>query len=108
MAKHILRATPKTWDEVVIKAKGLVLVEFWAMWCSPCRELVSMIKEITEEYADKLTVVKVDKEECEDIADQYNVMGVPTFIFFKNSERIGKIVGIITKEQLVKSIKEYL
>lgn len=108
MAKHILRANSKTWDDVVMKTKGLVLVEFWAMWCSPCRELVSMVKDISEQFADNLTVVKVDKEECQEIAEKYNVMGVPTFIFFKDSERIGRIVGIITKEELIKNIKAYM
>ena len=86
----------------------LVIVDFWAVWCGPCRMLSPIVDEIAEEMADKVTVVKCNVDDCEDIAMQYRIMSIPTLIFFKNGEIVDKTVGAMPKSALVEIINSLL
>ncbi len=108
MAKYILKATSDTWDNIVLKAEGLVMVEFWTMWCTPCREMSPMIKEVADEFADNVTVVKLERDQNEDIAEKYKVVNVPSFLFFREGERIDRVGGVLTKAELKERIEANL
>jgi thioredoxin 1 len=92
--------TSATWEQEVLKATDLVLVDFWAVWCGPCRMVAPIVDEISKEYAGKLKVVKLNTDENPDVAGKYRIMGIPTLMFFKNGQTIDQVVGAVPKAQL--------
>lgn len=70
-----------------------VLVDFWASWCGPCRMMSPVVDAVAEEYADRLTVGKVNVDEETDLSEKYMVMSIPTLILFKGGEQVDRIVG---------------
>lgn len=85
-----------------------VLVDFFAPWCGPCQIQGPMIEELIKEYQGKIKIRKIDIEESTETAQQYNVMSVPTLIFFKNGKEIKRLIGLQTKKDLEKEIKAFV
>jgi thioredoxin 1 len=108
MAEGILAATTATWDKEVLQSDGLVMVDFWAVWCGPCRMIAPTVEELAKEYSGKLKVVKLNTDENPDIASRYKIMGIPTIMFFKNGEKMDQIVGAVPKPQLKAKIDSFL
>jgi len=100
--------TSATWDQEVLKSSTLVLVDFWAVWCGPCRMVAPIVDEISKEYGGKLKVLKLNTDENPDIAGKYKIMGIPTLMFFKNGERIDQVVGAVPKAQLKSKVDALL
>jgi len=92
--------TSATWDQEVLKAPGLVLVDFWAVWCGPCRMVAPIVDELAKDYAGKLKVVKLNTDENPDIAGKYQIRGIPTLMFFKGGQTVDQVVGAVPKAQL--------
>ena len=92
--------TSATWDQEVLKAPGLVLVDFWAVWCGPCRMVAPIVDEIAQDYTGKLKVVKLNTDENPDIAGKYQIRGIPTLMFFKGGQTVDQVVGAVPKAQL--------
>jgi thioredoxin 1 len=92
--------TSATWDQEVLKASGLVLVDFWAVWCGPCRMVAPIVDEIAKDYDGKLKVVKLNTDENPDIAGKYQIRGIPTLMFFKGGQTVDQVVGAVPKAQL--------
>ncbi len=92
--------TSATWDQEVLKAPGLVLVDFWAVWCGPCRMVAPIVDEIAKDYDGKLKVVKLNTDENPDIAGKYQIRGIPTLMFFKGGQTVDQVVGAVPKAQL--------
>ncbi|MGQ9570581.1 MAG: thioredoxin [Thermodesulfovibrionales bacterium] len=107
MAEGVMEVTSSKWDSEVINSKGLVMVDFWAAWCAPCRMVSPTVEELSKEYAGKMKFLKLNTDENPDIASRYNIMGIPTLMFFKNGNKIDAIVGAIPKQQLKAKI-DYL
>lgn len=91
--------TGDNFDDVVLKSTGYTLVDFWASWCGPCRMVGPIIEELSEDYAGKISVGKVNVDENEDLAKKYSVQSIPTIILFKDGEIVDKLVGGLPKEQ---------
>lgn len=108
MAEGIVSATTATWDDEVLKAKELVMVDFWAPWCGPCRMLAPTVEELAKEYAGKVKVAKLNTDESPEIASRYKIMGIPTVMFFKAGEKVEQIVGAVPKGQLKSKIDALL
>ena len=88
MAGDTLKATDATWDEDVMKASELVMVDFWAVWCGPCQMVAPIVDELATEYAGKIKVRKLNTDENPEIAGRYQVMSIPTILFCKNGQAV--------------------
>lgn len=108
MAEGVVEVTSSGWESEVIKAQGLVMVDFWAAWCAPCRIISPTVEELSKEYAGKMKFLKLNTDESPDIASKYNIMGIPTLMFFKDGNKIDAIVGAIPKQQLKTKIDSLL
>ncbi len=100
MAEGVLNVTTATWEQEVLKSQMLVMVDFWAVWCGPCRMIAPTVEELAGEYAGKVKVAKLNTDENPDIASRYKIMGIPTIMFFKAGEKVDQVVGAVPKPQL--------
>ena len=100
-------ATNTSFDGLLEDQK-LVIVDFWATWCGPCRMLSPLLDEIEEEMSDKITVVKVNVDDADEISMRYRIMSIPTLLFFKNGQLVDKTVGAMPKRTLVEKINANL
>jgi len=100
MAEGISEATTVNWENEVIKAQGLVMIDFWAAWCGPCRMISPTVEELAKEYGEKVKVMKLNTDENSEIASRYKIMGIPTIMFFKDGAKLDQIVGVVPKQQL--------
>ena len=100
-------ATNNNFTEL-LQSEKLVVVDFWATWCGPCRMLSPILDEVEEEMADKMEVVKVNVDDADEIAAQYRIMSIPTLLFFKGGAIVDKTVGAMPKNVLVEKIKANL
>ena len=92
--------TNDNFEAEVLKADKPVLVDFWATWCGPCQKQGPIVEELADEQSD-IKVCKLDVDEASDIAEQFNIMSIPTVIAFKDGEVLNKSVGLQSKESLL-------
>jgi len=108
MAEVVFEVTSSNWDNEVLKAQGLVMIDFWAAWCGPCRMISPTVEELAKEYGGKIKVMKLNTDENPEIASRYKIMGIPTVIFFKDGNMLDQIVGVVQKQQLKAKIDSFL
>ena len=102
----LLQLSEKNFEQEVVKSNIPVLVDFWAEWCGPCRMIGPIVDELAKEYTGKIKVGKVNVDEAQSLAVRFNVMSIPTLIFFKNGEAVDQIIGAMPKEELAEKINE--
>ena len=100
--------TDETFNQEVLKSGTPTLVDFWAVWCGPCRMVAPVVDEIAREQAGKLKVMKLDVDENQNTAMAYGVMSIPTLILFKNGQPVERIVGFRPKGDMEKKILPHL
>jgi thioredoxin 1 len=100
--------TDETFNQEVLKSDTPTLVDFWAVWCGPCRMVAPVVDEIAREQAGKLKVMKLDVDENQNTAMAYGVMSIPTLILFKNGQPVERIVGFRPKSDMDKKILPHL
>ncbi|MGM9927818.1 MAG: thioredoxin [Bacillus sp. (in: firmicutes)] len=101
----IINATDQTFSTET--TQGLVLVDFWAPWCGPCKMIAPVLEELDAEMSDTVKVVKVDVDENQETAGNFGVMSIPTLILLKDGEVVDKVVGFQPKEALAELVKKH-
>ncbi len=95
-------------ESEVLKASLPVVVDFWAPWCGPCRQIGPVLDKLSDEYKDKVKFCKLNVDESHDVASRYHVMSIPTLIFFKKGELAHQSVGALPEKALRSKLEELL
>jgi len=105
---EVQKVTSGVWEQEVLKASGLVMIDFWAPWCGPCKMIAPIVDELAKDYTGKLKVLKLNTDENQDIAGKYQIMGIPSLLFFKDGKVVEKMVGAMSKKQFKETIDRLL
>lgn len=100
----VVQLSDETFDAEVLKSDLPVLIDFWAVWCSPCRMIAPIVSELSVTYEGKLKVAKVDVDNCQRIAAQYQIRSIPTLLLFKGGKVVNQIVGAVPKAKVVAAV----
>jgi len=95
-------------DEQVARSEGLVLVDFWATWCMPCRQLGNTLQSVSSQMGDRVQIVKLNIETSPSIASRFRVVNIPFMILFKNGEVIDQLMGNQSKHKIVSMLEQHL
>ncbi len=100
MAGDVKSVSSADWDNEVLSANGLVMVDFWATWCGPCRMVAPVVEKLADEYNGKVKVLKLNTDENPDIASKQGITGIPTLMFFKDGSKVDQVVGAVPEASL--------
>lgn len=96
--------TDKNFQDEVLKSNGIVMVDFFATWCGPCKMMAPAVERLAKAYEGKMKIGKLDVDENPDVSQKYEIQSIPTIIFFKNGEMVDKLVGFQSEEALKKRL----
>jgi thioredoxin 1 len=108
MGANTVTVTDDSFATDVLNSDKLVLVDFWAEWCGPCRMVAPVLEEIASDHAETLTIAKLNIDENPGTARDFQVMSIPTMILFKGGEAVKQIVGAKPKAALLADLRDYL
>ncbi len=108
MGQFTKAVTDTSFDQDVVKASNLVLVDFWAEWCGPCRALAPKLEEIASEMATQVKVVKMNIDENPQTPGQFGIRGIPAMLLFKDGKQVGELVGNQPKETIMGFLKSHM
>ena len=108
MATQVAQATETNWESEVVKSPQVVMVDFWAVWCGPCQMVAPIVEELATEYSGKLKVMKLNTDENPEVAGKYQIMSIPTILFFKDGQPVERVVGARPKQQFKQVIDTLL
>ena len=100
--------TAATFDAEVLQSSKPVIVDYWAEWCGPCRQVAPVLEEIASEHGDKIDVVKLNIDENPNVSTRYKIMAIPTMSVFKNGQVVKQIVGAKPKAALLRELADYI
>lgn len=103
-----LEITDQSFQETVLNSDKVVLVDFWAAWCGPCRTLGPIVEEIANDFEGKAVVGKVDVDNNQQISMDYGIRNIPTVLIFKNGEVVDKLVGVSPKEVIAEKLQAHM
>lgn len=108
MPDEFLTLTESNFEEEVLKSNKPVLVDFWAVWCGPCKMITPELEKIKKEMPDKIIIGKLNVDENREIAVKYNITGIPTLLLFKDGKEVKKLVGAMAKDKILAEIDQFL
>jgi len=100
--------TEREWETEVLQSPTPVLVDFWAIWCGPCRLIAPIVEELATQYAGKLKVLKVDVDQEQNLAIRYGIMSIPTLLLFKGGKVVDQIVGALPRHVIEERVRRHL
>ncbi|MBI5727976.1 MAG: thioredoxin [Ignavibacteriales bacterium] len=103
-----VEVTVANFETEVLQSDVPVLVDFWAVWCGPCKAIAPIVEELAGEYQGKLKVGKVDVDSNNEIAEKYGVRAIPTIIIFKGGKEVDKIIGALPKQRIIQKLAPFL
>ena len=104
---NVVEVTDQNFQDVTGGA-GLSMVDFWAVWCGPCRIVAPIVEQLADEYAGQVTVGKLDVDSNQRTATQFNVRSIPTILFFKEGKVVDQVIGAVPRAALESKIKQHL
>ncbi|HXH64401.1 MAG TPA: thioredoxin TrxA [Mariprofundaceae bacterium] len=107
-SERIIHVTDDSFEEDVLKASGAVLIDFWAPWCGPCKQIAPILDEIAEEKQGEIIIAKINIDDNPNTPGKYGVRGIPTLMLFRGGNVQGTKVGAVSKGKLVEFIDEHL
>ena len=105
MSNGVLEVSNDNFESEVVNSEKPVLVDFWAEWCGPCKQIAPVVEEIADEHSAKLKVCKMDVDANRETAVQFGIRSIPTLLIFKNGEVAGSQIGAVSKQQLLEFIQ---
>lgn len=105
---EILEVLSKEEFNEILKNNKLVLVDFYATWCGPCKMQSPILHEFNEEVSDKVEIIKLDVDQTPDIAREFGILSIPTLLLFNDGKQVEKSVGLTTKSQLSEMLIKYV
>ncbi|MBE8214778.1 MAG: thioredoxin [Endozoicomonadaceae bacterium] len=104
----LTEVTDETFEDKVLNSNGLVLIDFWADWCGPCKAIAPILEQVSDHFGDKLSIYKLNIDNSPEIAAKFKVRGIPTLILFKNGESESSKMGLLSKSDLITFVDSYL
>lgn len=108
MSEAIPATTDETFQAEVVNAALPAVVDFWAVWCGPCKMIAPLVDELAKEYAGRAVFAKVDVDSCPKVAAQYSIRSIPTVLFFKGGKVVEQVIGAVPKKVLVEKMEATL
>ena len=104
----LINVTDEEFQSTIIEGEGLCLVDFWAEWCGPCKQISPILSELAEDYKEKILIAKVNIDENPEVPSNYGIMSIPTLMLFKNGKSVSSQIGLVEKSSLAKWLDENL
>ena len=108
MADNVIEFNDQNFDSEVLESKTPVLVDFWAVWCGPCKAIAPIIEEIANDFNGKVSVGKVDVDNNNQVAMKYGIRSIPTLLLFNNGEVVDQVIGSVGKESIESMLSKAL
>ena len=108
MSEYVKEVNDASFEKDVLQSEQLVLVDFWAAWCAPCRMIAPTVEAVAEQYRGSASVVKLNVDENPSVSQRYGIKGIPTLILFRGGKEEERIVGATSKESLSRLIEQSL